>query len=73
MTGLVCTIKSGRLTWWKSVDENLRSQPKQFSKSVASFSKRISMSIQLEVDGEHLIGLCGVADEFFKAFLISIQ
>ncbi|PNF20051.1 hypothetical protein B7P43_G05268 [Cryptotermes secundus] len=62
------TIKSDRLRWLKSVDENLKSQPKQFWKYVASFRKRNSNSIQLEVDGKHLIEPNDVADEFSKHF-----
>ncbi|PNF20040.1 hypothetical protein B7P43_G05817 [Cryptotermes secundus] len=62
------TIKSDRLRWLKSVDENLKSQPKQFWKYVASFRKRNSNSIQLEVDGKHLIEPHDIADEFSKHF-----
>jgi hypothetical protein len=62
------TIKSDRLRWLKSVDENLKSQPKQFWKYVASFRKRNSNSIQLEVDGNHLFKPHEVADEFSKHF-----
>jgi hypothetical protein len=46
------------------VDENFKSQPKHFWKYLASFRKRNSNSIQLEVDGKHLIKPNGVADEF---------
>jgi hypothetical protein len=56
------TIKNDRLKWLKSVDENLKSQPKQFWKYVASFRKRNSNSIELEVDGKHLIKHDEVAD-----------
>jgi hypothetical protein len=35
---------------------------------VASFRKRNPTSIQLEVDGKHLIEPCEVADEFSKHF-----
>jgi hypothetical protein len=60
------TIKSDRLRYLKSVDENLKSQSKQFWKYVASFRKRNSNSIQLEVDGKHLIQPHVIADEFSK-------
>jgi hypothetical protein len=41
------------------VDENLKSHPKPFWKYVASFRKRNSASIQLEVGVEHFkIKLC---------------
>jgi hypothetical protein len=43
-------------------------QPKQLWKYVASFRKRNSNSIQLEVDGKHLIKPNDVADEFSKHF-----
>jgi hypothetical protein len=54
-------IKYDKLRWLKSMDENLNSQPKQFWKYVASFRKRNSNTIQLEVDDNH-------ADEFSKNF-----
>jgi hypothetical protein len=50
------------------MDANLKSQPKQFWKYVASFRKINSTSIQLEVDGKHLIELCEVTHEFSKQF-----
>jgi hypothetical protein len=50
------------------VDENLKSQPKQFWKYVASFRKRNSNSIQFEVDGKNLFKPQEVADEFLKHF-----
>jgi hypothetical protein len=52
----------------KSIDENVKSQSKQFWKYVASFRKINSTSIQLEVDGKYLIEPCEVADEFSKHF-----
>jgi hypothetical protein len=48
------TTKSDRLRWLTSIDENLKSQPKQFWKYVASFRKRNSTYIQLEVDGKDI-------------------
>jgi hypothetical protein len=62
------TLKSDRLRWLKSLDENLKPQPAQFWKHVASFSERISTSIQLEADGKNLIETCDVADEFLRHF-----
>ncbi|PNF33582.1 hypothetical protein B7P43_G14684 [Cryptotermes secundus] len=62
------TIKSDRLRWLKTVEENLKSQPKQFWKYVASFKKRNPNSIQLEVDGKHLIKPNDIDDEFSKHF-----
>jgi hypothetical protein len=52
----------------KSVDEILNLQPKQFLKHVASFGKRNSASVPLEVGGEHLVESCVVADEFSNHF-----
>jgi hypothetical protein len=37
------------------IDDNLKSQPKKFEKNVASFKKRNSASVQLDVDGKHLV------------------
>jgi hypothetical protein len=62
------TVKSDRLRWFKYVDKNLESQPKQFWKYVASFRKRNSYSIQLEVDGKHIINPDDVAEEFANHF-----
>jgi hypothetical protein len=62
------TIKSDRLRWLNSIDDNLKSQPKQFWKYVASDTKRNSTFIQLEVDGTHLAGPYKVADAFAKHF-----
>jgi hypothetical protein len=50
------------------MDDNLKSQPKQFWKYVTSFRKRNSNSIQLEVDGKHLIKPNHAADEFSNHF-----
>jgi hypothetical protein len=52
----------------KSVDENLKSQPKHFWQYVASFRKRNSFSIQLEVDGNNLNKPNDVADKLSKHF-----
>jgi hypothetical protein len=52
----------------KSTDENLKSQPKKFWKYAASFRKRNATSIQLEIEGKHLIEPCNVADELSKHF-----
>jgi hypothetical protein len=62
------TIKTDRFRWLKGVDENLKSQPKQFWKYVANFRERNSNSIQLEVDGKHLIQS---NDEFLSSASVS--
>jgi hypothetical protein len=49
------TIKSGRLMWLKSIDNNLKLQPQHFWKYVSNFRKHRSSSIQLNVDGTHLV------------------
>jgi hypothetical protein len=53
-------IESHRIRRLKSIDENL----KQFWKYVASFRKRKATSVQLDVDGNHLIEPSYVADTF---------
>jgi hypothetical protein len=60
------TIETDRFRWLKSADKNLKSQPKQFWKYVATFREINSNSIQLKVDGKHLIQPNDVADEFSK-------
>jgi hypothetical protein len=62
------TIQSDRLRWLKSIDDNLKSQPKQFWKYVASYRKINFISIQLEVDGTHLAEPYKVSDAFTKHF-----
>jgi hypothetical protein len=62
------TIKSDRRRWLQSIDDNLKLQPKQFCKYVASYRKRNSTSVQLEVDGSHLAEPYNVADAFAKHF-----
>jgi hypothetical protein len=62
------TIKSDRFRWFKSLDENLKSQPKQFWKYVSSIKKRNSNSIEFEFVGKHLIKPNDVADELSKYF-----
>jgi hypothetical protein len=52
----------------KSVDDKLKVQPKHFWKYVASFRKRNSNYIQLDVDGNRRIQPADVADEFCKHF-----
>jgi hypothetical protein len=52
----------------KTVDENLKPQSKQFWKYVASFRKRNSNFIQLEVHGKHLNKAIAVAEGFPKDF-----
>jgi hypothetical protein len=61
-------IKSNRLRWLKSNENNLNSQPKHFWKYIFNFRKHRSGSIQLEVDGAHLIQTNAVADAFAKHF-----
>jgi hypothetical protein len=56
------------IRWLKSIDDNLKSQPKQFWKYVASFRRRNSTPIQLEVGGAHLAEPYKVADAFAKHF-----
>jgi hypothetical protein len=53
----------------QSIDDNLKTQPKHFWKYVASHRKINFTSIQLEVDGIHLVEPSEVADAFAKHFL----
>jgi hypothetical protein len=63
------TIKLDRFRWLQSIDDNLKTQPKQFCKCVATHRKRNSTYIQLEVDGILLVEPNEVADAFAKHFL----
>jgi hypothetical protein len=63
------TIKLDRFRWLQSIDDNLKTQPKQFWKCVATHRKRNSTCIQLEVDGILLVEPAEVADAFAKHFL----
>jgi hypothetical protein len=62
------TIKTDKLRWLKSIDENLKSQLKQFWKYVTSFRKRNSTYIQPEIDGKHVAEPDEAAYEFSKHF-----
>ncbi|PNF36765.1 hypothetical protein B7P43_G11156, partial [Cryptotermes secundus] len=62
------TIKSDRLRWLKTVDNNLKSQPQHFWKYISNFRKHRSGSIHLEVDGTHRAQPEAVADAFAKHF-----
>jgi hypothetical protein len=45
------TIKTEGFGWLKSVDENLKSHPKQFWKYVSQFRKKNTDLIEIEIDG----------------------
>ncbi|PNF41595.1 hypothetical protein B7P43_G11563 [Cryptotermes secundus] len=62
------TIKSDRLRWLKSLDNNLKSQPQHFWKYVSNFRKHRSGFIHLEVGGTHLVQPEAVADAFARHF-----
>jgi hypothetical protein len=66
------TIKFDWIRWLKSTYNNLKSQPQYFWKCVSSFRKHISGSIQLEVDGTHLVKPNAVAGAFAKHFNLFI-
>jgi hypothetical protein len=59
------TIKSDRLMWLTSIDN---SRPQNFWKYASNFRKHRSGSIQLNVDGTHLVEPIRVADAFAKHF-----
>lgn len=48
------TIKSDKLQWLKSIDNNLKTNPVHFWKYVSSFRKSDNNSVDLEVNGHHL-------------------
>jgi hypothetical protein len=58
------TIKADRLRWLESLNANIRTQPRHFWKCVVSFREKSSTSIQLVVDGSHLVDHCEVASAF---------
>ncbi|PNF43033.1 hypothetical protein B7P43_G08782 [Cryptotermes secundus] len=62
------TIKIDRLRWLESINANLKTHPKQFWQFVASFRKKSSTSIQLIVDGTHLVDHYEVANAFAEHF-----
>jgi hypothetical protein len=67
------TIKVDRLRWLETINANLKTQPKQFWKYVASFRKKSSSSIQLMVDGTHLTDHSEVANAFANHFQSSFN
>jgi hypothetical protein len=58
------SVKSSRIRWFKSIDDNSKSQPNQ----VASLRKDYSTTIQLKVYGEHFVESWKAADKFAKYF-----
>ncbi|PNF31813.1 hypothetical protein B7P43_G09329, partial [Cryptotermes secundus] len=61
-------IKTDRLRWLKSIDNDLKTQPQHLWKYVSSFRKHTLGCIQLQVDGVHLDEPTAVADTFAKHF-----
>jgi hypothetical protein len=60
------TIKTD--SWLQSVDENLKSQPKQFRKYVSQFKKNRSYLIHLDMDGVVLNKPRDIAEAFLNIF-----
>jgi hypothetical protein len=65
------TIKSDRLAWLKSIDDNLKRQPAKFWKFVSTFQKSNSTLIQLHGDGTCTNDPGDVAEAFVKHFYTS--
>jgi hypothetical protein len=64
------TIKSDRLAWLMSTDDNLKTEPTKFWKYVSTFRKSDSTSIQLHVDATYRDDPGGVAEAFAQHFYI---
>jgi hypothetical protein len=47
-------IKTGKLRWLKSIDDNLKTKPKGFWKYISKFKKNYHVSTQLKI-GENVI------------------
>jgi hypothetical protein len=67
--GLVkATIRSDKLQWLKSIDNNLKNNPVHFWKYVSSFRKSDRNSVDLEVFGNHLSQPHDIAEAFAEYF-----
>jgi hypothetical protein len=53
---------------FESVDENVKSHPKQLWKYVSKFRKEVPNLIQLDIDGILFTKPCDIADAFAKYF-----
>jgi hypothetical protein len=62
------TIRSDKLQWLKSIDDNLKTNPVHFWKYVSLFRKSDNNSIDLEVDGKNLSQPRDVAEAFAEYF-----
>jgi hypothetical protein len=62
------TTKSDRLVCLKSVDGNLKYQPKQFWNYLSKYRKDSDSSAQFQVDGIHVTTFNETADAFSKHF-----
>jgi hypothetical protein len=62
------SIKSDRLRWLETIDNNIEAQPQHFWSFVYNFRKQRSSPIQLLVDGVYLDEPSAVADAFANHF-----
>jgi hypothetical protein len=62
------TIKSDMLVWLKSIDNNLKHQPKQFWNYVSKLRKDSDSPAQYQVDGAHVTTQGEIASAFCKHF-----
>jgi hypothetical protein len=62
------TIKSDMLVWLKSIDNNLKHQPKQFWNYVSKLRKDSDSPAQYQVDGAHVTTEGEIASAFCKLF-----
>jgi hypothetical protein len=62
------TIKSDRLRWLKSIDNDLKAHPRHFWKYVSNFRKHRPGSFQLNVAGTHVVDPTAVAEAFSQHF-----
>jgi hypothetical protein len=62
------TIKANRLNWYKSIDDDLKTQPSKFWKYVPSFRKHSSHAFHLDIHGTNVVGPTVVAEAFAKHY-----
>jgi hypothetical protein len=60
------TIKSGRLNWYNSIDDDVKTQPSKFRRYVSSFTKQSSYTIHLDINGNNVVEPTEIAEAFAK-------
>jgi hypothetical protein len=66
------TIKTDRLNWYKSIDDDLKTQPSKFWKYVSSFTKHNSHAFHLDINDTDVVDPTDVAEAFAKHFRVKI-